>query len=174
VGKRTQGLQDVDYILKLFASKKSDAIRGYREYVKKAVDKGRRPDLVGGGLVPSAGGWSALKALRRIGAYRKGDERILGHSDFVKRVLAQAKEDFEHVVHRVAGLLDLTAEQVLADGKYKERVAVRSLLCYWATTELAISQDELSQKLKISQPAVSIAVRRGEHLASRNNYSLKD
>ena len=135
----------------------------------------------------SAGGWSALKALRRTGVYRKGDERILGDSDFVKRVLAQAKEDFErkhqlqfegisfeHVVHQVAGLLDLTAEQVLADGKYKERVAVRSLLCYWATTELAISQDELSQKLKISQPAVSIAVRRGEHLASRNNYSLKD
>jgi len=137
--------------------------------------------------VRSAGGWSALKALRRIGAYRKGDERILGDNDFVKRVLAQAKEDFErkhqlqsegisfeHVVHRVAGLLDLTAEQVLAGGKYKERVAARSLLCYWATTELAISQVELSQKLKISQPAVSIAVRRGEHLASRNNYSLKD
>jgi REP element-mobilizing transposase RayT len=187
VGKRTQDWQDVDYILKLFASKRSDAIRGYREYVKKAVDKGRRPDLVGGGLVRSAGGWSALKALRRIGAYRKGDERILGDSDFVKRVLAQAKEDFErkhqlqsegfsfeHVVHRVAGLLDLTAKQVLAGGKYKERVAARSLLCYWATTELAISQVELSQKLKISQPAVSIAVRRGEHLASRNNYSLKD
>jgi hypothetical protein len=39
---------------------------------------------------------------------------------------------------------------------------------------LAISQVELGQKLKISQPAVSMAVRRGEHLASRNSYSLKD
>jgi hypothetical protein len=29
-------------------------------------------------------------------------------------------------------------------------------------------------KLKISQPAVSLAVRRGEQLAHRNRYSLKD
>jgi hypothetical protein len=41
-----------------------------------------------------AGGWSAIKALRRIGAYQKGDERILGDSDFVKKVLAQALVNF--------------------------------------------------------------------------------
>ena len=29
-------------------------------------------------------------------------------------------------------------------------------------------------KLKISQPAVSLAVRRGEQLAHRNRYSIKD
>ena len=125
--------------------------------------------------------------MRRIGAYRKGDERILGDSDFVKSVLAQAKEDFErkhqlqsegisfdHVVNRVTELLAVSADQVLAGGKQKETVAARSLLCYWATTELAISQVKLSQKLKISQPAVSLAVRRGEQLAHRNRYSLKD
>ena len=78
-----------------------------------------------------------------------------------------------HVINRVAGLLDLTPEQVLAGGKYKETVAARSLLCFWATAELTISQVELAQKLKISQPAVSMAVRRGEQLAKRNNYILK-
>jgi len=187
VGKRTHDWQDVEYILKLFASKRSEAIRGYREFVKKAVEQGRRPDLIGGGLVRSAGGWAALKALRRIGAYRKGDERILGDSDFVKSVLAQAKEDFErkhqlqsegisfdHVVNRVTELLAVSPDQVLSGGKQKETVAARSLLCYWATTELAISQVKLSQKLKISQPAVSLAVRRGEQLAHRNRYSIKD
>jgi len=83
---------------------------------------------------------------------------------------------FEHVVNRVAGVLDLTPAQVLAGGKHKETVAGRSLLCFWAATESAISQVELAQKLKISQPAVSMAVRRGEQLASHNSYrySLKD
>jgi hypothetical protein len=60
-----------------------------------------------------------------IGAYRKGDERILGDTDFVKRILAQAKEDFErkhqrqsegmsfeHVVNRVAELLDVSPDTV--------------------------------------------------------------
>ena len=125
--------------------------------------------------------------MRRIGAYRKGDERILGDSDFVKSFLARAKEDFErkhqlqsegisfdHVVNRVTELLAVSADQVLAGGKQKETVAARSLLCYWATTELAISQVKLSQKLKISQPAVSLAVRRGQQLAHRNRYSIKD
>ncbi len=81
---------------------------------------------------------------------------------------------FEHVVHRVSELLEVSPEQVLAGGKHKETVVARSLLCFWATAELAISQVELGQKLKISQPAVSMAVRRGEQLASRYSYSLKE
>jgi putative transposase len=61
---------------------------------------------------------------------------------------------------RVAELLDLKPEQVLAVGKYKKMVAARSLFCFWATSELGISQSELGKKLKISQPAVSLAVKR--------------
>jgi DNA-binding MarR family transcriptional regulator len=81
---------------------------------------------------------------------------------------------FEYVVNRVAELQELAAEQVLARGKDKEMVAARSILCFWASTELAISQVELAQKLKISQPAVSMAVRRGGQLIRRNSYTLKD
>ncbi|MBW2663410.1 MAG: hypothetical protein JRD93_15840 [Deltaproteobacteria bacterium] len=59
------------------------------------------------------------------------------------------------VLGRVAELLDLKPERVLAVGKYKKTVAACSLLCFWATSELGIGQ-----KLKISQPAVSLAVKR--------------
>ena len=185
LGKKANTWQDKDYILKLFASKKAVAISRYREFVKKGIEQGKRSDLVGGGLIRSAGGWSAIKALRRTGAYQKGDERILGDGDFVKKVLAQAKENFErkyrlkskglnfeNVQRRVAKLLDLKPEQVLAIGKYKKTVAARSLLCFWATRELGMSQGELSQRLKISQPAVSLSVKRGEQLVARHNYSL--
>ncbi|MDZ7582745.1 MAG: hypothetical protein U5R30_19720 [Deltaproteobacteria bacterium] len=51
----------------------------------------RRPELVGGGLIRSLGGWSEVKKMRLKGMDRiKGDERILGDSDFVLSVLSQA------------------------------------------------------------------------------------
>ena len=85
-------------------------------------------------------------------------------------ILGRASDGFR--VGRVAELLDLKPEQVLAVGKYKKTVAARSLLCFWATSELGISQNELGQKLKISQPAVNLSVKRGEQLVIRHNYSL--
>ena len=41
------------------------ARRRYRRFVEKGIAQGRRPDLIGGGLVHSVGGWSELKAMRR-------------------------------------------------------------------------------------------------------------
>jgi len=73
-------------------------------------------------------------------------------------ILGRASDGFRD--GRVAEMLDLKPEQVLAVGKYKKTVAARSLLCFWATSELGISQNELGQKLKISQPAVSLSVKR--------------
>jgi len=47
--------------------------------------------LYGGGLMRSRGGWAELKGIRLKGRNRvKGDERILGDTDFVIEVLAEA------------------------------------------------------------------------------------
>lgn len=45
-------------------------------FVKKGINQGRRPELIGGGLVRSAGGWQAVQALRQAGIHQKSDERI--------------------------------------------------------------------------------------------------
>jgi len=91
--KRKNNWQNTEYVLRMFAKKVSKARNRYREFVKKGMAQGKRPELVGGGLVRSLGGWSAVKALRKVGAYMKGDERILGGGDFVESILAKAKED---------------------------------------------------------------------------------
>ena len=51
--------------------------------------------LTGDGLIRSAGGWGVLKSLRRMNIHFKSDERILGDSDFVERVLCGATEKME-------------------------------------------------------------------------------
>ena len=84
MGKKKNDWQDIDYVLKLYDERLSSARRRYREYVQKGILTGKRPDLVGGGLVRSSGGWHALRGLRKAKAYMKGDERILGETDFVE------------------------------------------------------------------------------------------
>ncbi len=122
---------------------------------------------------------------RTAKSYQKGDERILGDDDFVEQVLEDAQENLKRkyylkaqgyelkdVVKRVADLLGMEQEEVMASGKHRRTVYARSLLCYWATSELGISQTYLAEKLKISQPAVSLAVNRGKEIAKVNQYSL--
>ena len=58
----------------------------------------RRPHLTGGGLLRSSGGWTGLKEFRKAGIRVKGDERILGDSDFVEKVLKSAGEAFEEKI----------------------------------------------------------------------------
>ena len=38
---------------------------GCPSHLKNAIGEGRRPELAGGGLIRSRGGWSAEKAMRR-------------------------------------------------------------------------------------------------------------
>jgi chromosomal replication initiation ATPase DnaA len=153
--------------------------------VEKGIGLGKRPDLVGGGLVRSAGGWSGVQALRSEKAYAKGDERILGDESFVESALAHVQEafkekyklsaqgfDFGKVVDRVAEVLDMSREEVLEPGKRRRTVCARSLLCYWAAGKLRISMTAISARLDVSVNCVSQSVARGKILANMNGYSL--
>jgi len=80
------------YVLNLFGQSENASWRAYESFVAQGVKHGRRPDLVGGGLLRSIGGWAELKEFRDLGIRIKGDERLLGWSDFVERVLKQADE----------------------------------------------------------------------------------
>jgi putative transposase len=62
----------------------------YSRFVRSGIEQGWRPDLTGGGLLRSQGGWTGVKALREAGDYQKGDERILGDGTFVSEVLKKA------------------------------------------------------------------------------------
>ena len=185
MGKLTVAWQNKSDILGLFGDKIYSARRRYRAFVEKGIAAGKRPELTGGGLVRSLGGWAAAKALRKANALQKGDERILGDGDFVEAVLSEAHEayerkyrlkakgiDVETIVQKVAQLADIEPSQIWTSGKQPKVVHARSLLCYWATSELGVSQACLSKKLKLSQPAISFSVARGRAIAIQNNYKI--
>ncbi len=185
MGKKKNDWQDIDYVLKLVDDRRSSARRRYRQYVQKGISAGKRPDLAGGGLVRSSGGWHVLKGLRKAKAYMKGDERILGDSDFVEAVLQSCQEayekkyllesrgfDFDFVVKRVAEVLGMDKTEVLSSGRHPHRVKARSLLCFWASRDLGMSMVELSNRLNISEPTASQSASRGEKIATERGLKL--
>jgi hypothetical protein len=187
VGKLKNDWQNIEEVLRLFGKNISQARRGYRSFVLKAKDQGRRNDLTGGGLVRSVGGWKNVKAMRKAKLWQKSDERILGDGDFVEQTLASSQEsleqkyslhargyDIDKVADRVCELLDVKRSNIWAPGKERYRVQARSLLCFWASRELRISQAELSRKFKLSPAAISLCVKRGEKIALENEYKLLD
>jgi hypothetical protein len=76
MGKVKRDWQNSEYVLTFFGQNRYRR-RNYQQYVQKGVALGRRPELVGGGLVRSLGGWSEVLALRGRGEKQRSDQRIL-------------------------------------------------------------------------------------------------
>lgn len=88
--------QDRRYVLKWFGRKEEDAKKAYRRFVKKGIALGQRPDLTGGGLIRSVGGWSVVKSMRTSGLKEESDARILGSGAFVSAAIKHAAEKVKY------------------------------------------------------------------------------
>jgi REP element-mobilizing transposase RayT len=73
-------------ILAHFGPTMPRARKAYHDFVAAGLPQGRRPELQGGGLLRSHGGWQAVRDLRRGREAYQGDERILGSSEFVAQL----------------------------------------------------------------------------------------
>ena len=82
------------------------------------------------------------------------------------KIVAKACEE-------VSSELGIDPEQVWSYGKHPLTVKARSLLCYWAVRKLGYSATELSKRLGVSQPSVSISVKRGEKIAKAERLQLE-
>ena len=86
LGQIPRPWQDTTTILAQFGRPAARARHAYRAFMAAGIPQGRRPDLQGGGLLRSVGGWAAVAVLRRGREAYLGDERILGSREFVARI----------------------------------------------------------------------------------------
>ncbi len=181
MGRSEQKWQDKDYVLSLFGKTERQGRKEYESFMAKGANQGRRPDLVGGGLLRSVGGWSSLKANWLKGLRIKGDERILGSEDFVERVLRDAKEELEQrtrfkrlgfnwdvLLGKVAEHCDVQRSSLTDRGKQRGAVKARSILSYLAVRRLGMSVKEVGAKLNLTPSAVSKLVTRGQGMADES------
>jgi len=160
----------------------------YLDFVEAGVSQGRKPELTGGGLIRSLGGWKEVKKHGLIGQDRiKSDERILGDSGFAMEVLEEADERYDRrymlkslgydvlkVERKVITLFDIEKQELYSGSRKKPISEARSLFCYWCVRELGESMTSMARLLGLTQPAIGYAVDRGKRLAKRDNINLLD
>ena len=173
MGNIENNWQDRHYVLRYFGKKEDEAKKAYRNYVKKAIDAGRRPELVGGGLIRSLGGWSAVKALRYSGERELSDDRILGSGEFVEQIIKEAEAQIKYQLpikghHRkidqfiaqICSSENITIEELKAGSRRKEVSKARARIALGLIKRHGVSLAEVARRVGVSTSGISKILKR--------------
>lgn len=168
MGRIKNDWQDRDYVLSWFGKREGKARGAYRRYLSEGIDQGRRPEMVGGGLVRSYGGWSAVLSLRRSQERIRGDQRILGTGDFVERVLTESREPLhrrfsdaerskrvETIIEEECQKRKIELRELRMGSRRGEIPRVRSGIAQQLVKTLGMSLAEVARILGVSTSAIS-------------------
>jgi len=166
---------DVDHVLAQFGRTERTARISYKRFVEEGFAMGRRPDLVGGGLVRSLGGWSQVVSMRRKDDMAKSDERVLGGSLFVEALLREAGEKelrqlkvrqtgrtIVHIIEEECLLRKVNRIELENGGKRRKVSQARAVIAWRAATELGLSSAEIARHLGVGTSAISRLIQKKE------------
>ena len=165
--------QDRNYVLGYFGKRESSALQAYREFVAEESGRGRQPELTGGGLVRSIGGWSEVKSLRKRQEKQFSDERILGSGEFVKEMLDDVEESVKERLPATAAATEagerlvsaceeagISVQALQGGSRKRECTELRKLLALEYVLELGMTYAGSARLLGISAAAVNQIVKR--------------
>ena len=168
MGRKERDWQEVDYVLSWFGKTQATARKNYRQYVQDGIEEGRRPDLVGGGLIRTLGGWSQVISLRKSKDKFFCDERILGQDDFVERVFSEADNRMkgqlsinERKLKAIKRILEICKQEglnveELKGGSRRGRLSnVRAKLAKDLVEDYGLTLAETARQLGVSTSAIS-------------------
>jgi putative transposase len=157
-------------VLSQFGPTPTRARRAYQAFVAAGIPQGRRREFQGGGLVRSAGGWAAVRALRQQGAPTAADARILGSGAFVELLLAEAaapirqtlrltrpRPALETLAARVATAAGLTVAELQGGRRTRAVSQARRVLCQVAVRHLGYAGAAVARVLGVTTSAVNRA-----------------
>ena len=173
LGRLKNDWQNKEYVLKWFGEKVGEAKRAYRRFVKDGMEQGHRLDLIGGGLIRSQGGWTAVKDMIRQGVREKSDERILGSGEFVQQLIQQADEERKKQFHSTENMeiaiqyikrecedREVDIKALKAGSRRRKISKVRTRLIEKLVDEFGFSLAEAGRQLGVSSSAVAKALSR--------------
>jgi len=165
--------QDRNYVLGYFGKRESSALQAYREFVAEESGRGRQPELTGGGLIRSIGGWSEVKSLRKRQEKQFSDERILGSGEFVKEMLDDVEESVKERLPATAAATEagerlmsaceeagISVQALQGGSRKRECTELRKRLALEYVLELGMTYAGSARLLGISAAAVNRIVKR--------------
>ena len=168
VGFHNREWQDVAGILAHFGKRSGRAATAYERFVEEGVPLGRRPELTGGGLIRSLGGWSAVLSARRRGEGSASDQRILGSAEFVEEVWRGADKRSKETLRgrgKIISLEELLGKLCLEknvhvdeirQGDRRSRVVkIRKRFCQVAVKELEYSGAAVARFIGVTTSTVN-------------------
>jgi REP element-mobilizing transposase RayT len=173
VGKVEREWQNTEYVLSFFGDA-GNSRKNYSRYVKKGIDQGRRPELVGGGLIRSMGGWSAVLSSRRRGERQVADQRILGDGDFVKQVvsglddfvkknlrLSGQRIDIKALARKISEKYNVSIGELRSGGRRNAVVKARRAMSWIGIRELGYSGADVARYLGVTNSCVTRMISTG-------------
>ncbi len=165
--------QDRQYVLGWFGQNELEAKRSYRVFVKKGIALGKRPELTGGGLIRSMGGWSIVKAMRNSDLKEESDARILGSGEYVSAVIKQAEENMKfqfpavemqrrikEVIEIECGKEKVPVKMLQAGSRRPPLPKIRKAIALKLLRKYGVSMAETARWLGISTSGVAQIIRR--------------
>ena len=159
------------YILGQFARTKKKAIRAYQLFVQDGLGEGRRPELTGGGLIRSQGGWSQVLALRSKGEKDSSDERVLGSGEFVDQILQEVEDrqlrqmklrrrggSIENIIQEECKKRKVSEQELRKGSRRGQMSEVRAAIAYRSKEELGISGAEIARYLGVNTSSINRAL----------------
>ncbi|MDI6763757.1 MAG: transposase [Thermodesulfobacteriota bacterium] len=167
MGRVERKWQDIDTVLGYFG-RRQEAVEKYEQFVREGLSQGRRPELVGGGLIRSLGGWSQVLSLKRKGIKVASDERILGGDKFVQKLMSEAEEREKETLRlgrKVPDLVTLAKRIVRGEGveetelrsgiRKRGVVRARKLFCQLAIGRMGYPGAEVARFLGVTTSSVN-------------------
>jgi REP element-mobilizing transposase RayT len=174
MGVRTRKWQHTEYVLAAFGGN-GNARTGYRNFMAAGVSLGSQPELVGGGLIRSQGGWSAVLSMRRRGLRSRSDERILGSDEFVRKMVgvmtprmretlrfSDARIPIDMVAQRVCDKYEVSLTELRSASRRRAGVRARQAVAWIAVREMGHSGADVARFLGVSNSCITRFIAKGE------------
>jgi len=146
--------------------------------VQEGIGMGRQPELIGGGLIRSLGGWSQVQSAQRKRQKTEHDERILGSGDFVTALFKEAEEKqirqlklrrsgrtITDIIREECKRSKVSAEEIKRGNRRRKASEARMTIARRSRNELGLSGAEIARHLGVNTSSINRALAEEDDVA---------